>query len=243
MSIKKSFSSSQKYSATNLLISGEIDLKRYNRWVANLFLADFNSTKKSRVMDFGAGIGTLAKIFLEITRIKPDCLEIDPKHLSLLKKSGFKSSSSLNNFNKNYDFIYSSNVLEHIQDDISTLKSLRSHLTSDGNLALYVPAFNFLWSSMDEKVGHCRRYTKKTLTSKLVESGYKIEKISYHDSVGFVLSILFKYLGNKNGEPSSMSLYFFDIFLLPLTKFLDFFFSSFFGKNVYVLASINKDAP
>ena len=72
-----------------------------------------------------------------------------------------KVFNDINKTKDQYDFIYSSNVLEHIYDDVKSLKQLESKLTKNGTLVLYLPAFQILYSDLDRSVGHFRRYSKK----------------------------------------------------------------------------------
>lgn len=65
-------------------------------------------------------------------------------------------------------------VLEHIENDLDFLKKISWHLEVEGILYLTVPAYQFLWSQEDNSAGHYRRYTLKTLTKLLVDSGFKI---------------------------------------------------------------------
>ena len=48
-----------------------------------------------------------------------------------------------------------------------------------------MPAFQFLFSSMDQAVGHYRRYEKNELINKCMKAGFKINKIYFDDSLGF----------------------------------------------------------
>ncbi len=70
-------------------------------------------------------------------------------------------------------------VLEHIEDDMSFLHTLRDSLVSKGRLYLTVPAFKGLWSSEDIIAGHYRRYTLKEITKRLQLAGFKIDFGSY----------------------------------------------------------------
>ena len=123
-----------------------------------------------------------------------------------------------------------------IEDDVAALKQLKEKLSPDGLLLIYVPAFESIWTSMDNKVGHYRRYRQADLRAKLIQAGYQVHKSHYCDSLGFILAFIFKFIGNASGEPSSWSLKFFDRVLLPISKFMDIFLSPFFVKNVFVLA-------
>ena len=46
---------------------------------------------------------------------------------------------------------------------LAALLEFRRLLTSGGRLVLLVPAFQFLYGSVDRALGHCRRYTKGEL--------------------------------------------------------------------------------
>jgi|UPI0004B2D797 SAM-dependent methyltransferase len=228
------------YSGTDLLFRGEEDLFRYNRWIVNKIVAHSKFDNSFKVLDYGAGIGTLALIFKSLFSITPDCIEIDPRQIKILINRGFVTYPNLRSVKRKYDLIYSSNVLEHIENDVEILKSLRSYLKEEGRLVLYLPACQSIWSSMDIRVGHFRRYEKNMLKSKLIESGFSIEHVKYCDSIGYFLSYIFRFFGNDKGEPSSLSLKIYDFVILPISMGLDFFTSSFFGKNIFIVATANS---
>lgn len=70
-------------------------------------------------------------------------------------------------------------VLEHIESDEDFLRTIHSYLRPNGRLYMTVPAHNFLWSVDDDKAGHFRRYTTRTLTKQLKESGFAITYYNY----------------------------------------------------------------
>ena len=70
-------------------------------------------------------------------------------------------------------------VLEHIEDDLSFLKTIRDLIKEQGRLYLTVPSFNFLWSKEDVLAGHFRRYTLKNICKKLETAGFEIDFSSY----------------------------------------------------------------
>lgn len=81
---------------------------------------------------------------------------------------------------KHYDCIVSCDVLEHVKDDVLFLRKFNQLLIDGGQLILSVPAKQKYWSRDDEIVGHYRRYEKKELEEKLLESGFsRIVIISY----------------------------------------------------------------
>jgi SAM-dependent methyltransferase len=225
-----------RYTGTDLLVSTEETLRNYNRWIAGMFTKLWQRSRTDRVLDFGAGIGSLSILFREATGVSPEAVELDPEQRAMLGTRGIRAVDSMQLIQPEIGFVYTSNVLEHIPDDVEALRGIRSKMTADGLLAIYVPAFDLIWTSLDDKVGHQRRYTKATLSEHLALAGFKVESISYKDSIGFMLALLFRYIGNDSGEASASSLIFFDRFLLPLSRALDLLASPFFGKNVFAVA-------
>src|SRR5215475_3171635 len=57
------------------------------------------------------------------------------------------------------------NVLEHIEDDETELKTIFNALAPGGRILIFVPALPFLMSSMDRGLGHFRRYTLAALAT------------------------------------------------------------------------------
>lgn len=70
-------------------------------------------------------------------------------------------------------------VLEHIEDDEAFLKDIYTLLEKDGLVYITVPAYQYLYSGEDRRVGHYRRYNYKQLSSKLKNAGYKIKYGTY----------------------------------------------------------------
>ncbi|WP_158628916.1 class I SAM-dependent methyltransferase [Dyella choica] len=226
-----------RYSATGLLESIETSLANYNRWIVSRFIREFRRHRYQSVLDFGAGIGSLAVLFKAMTGVTPLTLEVDGEQRAMLSRRGFSPVASIDQLPGDIDMIYTSNVLEHIPDDIAALRELRDHLAPGGRIFIFVPAFPALWTTVDDKVGHVRRYTKAALRQSLDEAGLKLESIRYTDPVGFLLVILFKLVGSQSGVPSDRSYFIFDRLLFPVSRLLDWVTSPFFGRSVFAVAS------
>ena len=97
-------------------------------------------------------------------------------------------------------FIFSLNVFEHIDDDELAARQLRRKLKAGGTLLLYVPAFQCLWSSLDDLVCHRRRYTKTTLRRLVQGAGFSIETLRYADTLGFFVTLLFRLSRQRPGD-------------------------------------------
>ena len=139
---------STEYKGIEKLEKLEDYLKFYNTFLVNklIEIGELNTSNK-KVLDFGAGLGGIAKEIFRRTGIKPQCSEIDSKMSYELKEFGF-DLVNISNKNYKYDFIYSSNVLEHIENDSQTLMNLREILNKNGKLVIYVPAFMILTQNL-----------------------------------------------------------------------------------------------
>lgn len=70
-------------------------------------------------------------------------------------------------------------VVEHIEDDLEFIRTMRELLTPKGRIYATVPAYSCLWSDEDERAGHFRRYSKKSLTRLFSQANLEVEFISY----------------------------------------------------------------
>ena len=124
---------------------------RYNRFLVDQVVREARGHR--RALDFGAGTGSLSTQVRD-RGFNVSCVEADPGLRARLEQQGFECHSGFEEIgDESLDYIYSLNVLEHIEDDRAALRTLHSKLRPGGRLFLYVPAFPILYSSMDEKVG------------------------------------------------------------------------------------------
>lgn len=209
--------------------------KNYNSHIVGEILAC--SPKAQDILDFGAGLGLYAQS-LKDKNLKVKCFEIDEKLIGRLRSKGFDVFSKLENIKpSSLDLIYSANVLEHIQDDQEILEQFFMWLKPGGKLFLYVPAFMHLYSSMDKKVGHFRRYNKTELLEKTTAVGFVPLKCHYVDSLGYLATVAFKIVGNKRGDISERSIKTYDSYFFPLSLGLDQIAKNVFGKNLLFVAT------
>lgn len=206
----------------------------------NNFLARFIATKIPQpgpILDFGAGIGTISQRLRDLG-YDVRCLEPDKRQAAELESLGFKVYRSIEQIeDQSYSAIYSLNVLEHIQDDRGTLAKIIPKLQPGGQILIYVPAFPSLYTMMDENVGHVRRYRMKQLTAMLEDLGCVIETRRYVDSMGFLATLIFKWLGNKDGSVNLQILRAYDRAIFPISRLLDILGAQWvFGKNIMVTA-------
>ncbi len=84
------------------------------------------------------------------------------------------------------DSILCSNVLEHIQDDRAVLSNLHTVLKPGGRLVLVVPAGGCLYGSLDDVLGHFRRYRKRDLVALLAAADFEVEDVFSMNKPGVV---------------------------------------------------------
>jgi len=233
-----------EYSGTEELRDSEEGLARYNRDLVRKMTKGFdvngNEATGKSFLEFGAGTGALAEIWKSNFGISPTCVEIDPVLQKVLTSKGFDTFDSLAKLNQKQNFVYTSNVLEHIEDDIGALSQIRSHMQIEGKLAIYVPALPLLFSDLDRRVGHYRRYRKGELLAKVQKAGFEIEYCHYNDCLGVLASLALKVVGYKNraGLGSKKSLIFYDNVIYPISMILDRIGLKYvIGKNLLMIAT------
>ena len=211
------------------------EARRYTAFLLNEII---RASKGAKVgLDFGAGSGTYA-LPLRAQGFQITCVEQDKLLLEKLRAAGFEAHHSLDRIpDQSCEYVYSLNVLEHVPDDVFILRQLYRKLMPGGRLFIYVPAFNLLYSSMDRKVGHMRRYKMQGLLKKIEMTGFRSEKVAYADSLGFFVTLIYKWVGNQSGDINILALKVFDTVIFPISRFLDNIgINRFFGKNLMVVA-------
>lgn len=84
-----------------------------------------------------------------------------------------------------FDVIGAFDVLEHIEDDISVLGQMYQGLRPGGTVLLTVPQHDWLWSPVDDRACHVRRYAAQDLERKLRCAGFELVR-----STSFVSTLL-----------------------------------------------------
>jgi SAM-dependent methyltransferase len=189
------------------------------------------------LLDFGAGDGVFTEYFLH-DGIRVECVEPDAKNIDALCALGVKVTSDISLLpDTQFGFAYTINVLEHLRDVDYYLGQLHRVLRQNGLLFVFVPAFNLLWTSLDDEVGHVQRFTRRSLHRYLERAGFKVEKSRYFDSAGFLAAFAVKILeafGLFRYSPETVGFY--DKAILPISLAGDIFLSSLIGKNVIAIA-------
>ena len=226
------------YTGLKQLEDTEKFLSKYNSFIVKKFITH---SKKSRdVLDFGAGIGTLANLWKEFEHSSSiRCLELDTNQVRVLKERGFEVIFDIPN-KEVFDYVFTSNVLEHIEDDRATLESIFHCLRKGGGLGIFVPANQILYSKLDEKLGHFRRYKKSEIVQKVEFSGFKVDTCHYVDCLGFFALAIAKLISLNLANINTEKVNLYGKVIWPIARLLDIAGAKYlFGKNLLILASKN----
>lgn len=129
-----------------------------------------------------------------------------------------------------FDTLIYIDVLEHIEDDRGELERAAQHLKPGGHVLALSPAHPWLYTPFDKAIGHCRRYTKKSLAALTPES-LELVRLIYLDSVGLLAS-----LGNrlllKRAMPNPRQIAVWDKVLVRLSRWVDPLLGYSVGKSI-----------
>lgn len=199
-------------------------------------LGSFPDVKK--MLEFGAGKGEFINRFKSFEGMETFALEKDASYRQILSLK-HATVETVNDISISPDFVFTIDVLEHIEEDEVVLKQLYTKMKNGGGLFIYVPARMELFSAFDKSIGHFRRYSKLELIEKVKRAGFTIEYCRYHEMLGYFASAIHnKLFGIK--EPAVFSLIIYDNFFVPLTTLLEKLISPPIGKSLYLLAKAEK---
>jgi 2-polyprenyl-3-methyl-5-hydroxy-6-metoxy-1,4-benzoquinol methylase len=157
-------------------------LDRYNAFLFDLIRPAIGQ----HVLEVGSGSGTMTHFLRD--RDSVVATDIDGQYLHLLaRRFEHWTNVKVLPFDlggevpaeiaaKRYDTIICLNVLEHIDGDRQALAHLRDLLEPGGKLVLLVPAHRKLFGTLDEAVGHHRRYSGQDVRALLGEAGLRVEQ-------------------------------------------------------------------
>lgn len=137
--------------------------------------------RTERFLDFGGGTGfwleALATRHPEIDLYGSD-LAVESLH-NMKRRLGdkaviFHTDAEHLPFDNHFDLIGSFDVVEHIDDDVGVIELFRPALRDGGGIMLTVPQHMSLWSVLDDKTGHKRRYVGDELARKVNQAGFDV---------------------------------------------------------------------
>lgn len=148
---------------------------------------------EARLLDAGCGTGyTLSQLSRYGDAfgidLSGDAVELSQKRN--LRRLQFASIDKLPFKNNAFDWIFSLDTIEHLENDIEALKEFNRVCKTGGYIFLCVPAHRFLWSGEDVVSQHKRRYTQRSLIALVGETNLKIVKLTHFNFLLFPMVLL-----------------------------------------------------
>jgi glycosyltransferase involved in cell wall biosynthesis len=164
---------------------------RFTKWMADVIRPYVGE----KVLEIGAGTGNLT------VQLTPRRLywvsDINPLYLDYLEnirlnrpymRVGYTDGEKGESFPKGekFDTVICLNVVEHLSDDLTALNNFREVLEDHGRAIVLVPCGPWLFGSLDEVLGHHRRYSRKQLTELVERAGFRLESILEFNRIGVI---------------------------------------------------------
>jgi glycosyltransferase involved in cell wall biosynthesis len=162
---------------------------RFTKWMADVIKPYLGN----RVLEVGAGIGNMTMHL--IPRTSYWATDINPQYLDrledLIPTRPYLNVAYTNGMDgasfptgQSFDTVVCLNVVEHLTDDVGALRNVYNALEPGGRAIILVPNGPGLFGSLDEVLGHCRRYTPEQLISVGQQAGFRLEKMVKFNRAG-----------------------------------------------------------
>jgi len=164
--------------------------RNFNRWMADT-IRPFVGT---RVLEIGAGIGNLSQ-HLALRRKQYVISDYDEEHLGRLRvrfqhwpnvsllRCDLMRTEDFAAVQGQADTVICLNVLEHIADDAKGLSNIAGTLMPGGRAIVLVPQDQRIYGTLDEVLGHYRRYSEAELRERMEAAGFEVEHVLHFNRV------------------------------------------------------------
>lgn len=166
---------------------------QYNRWQFEMVAPYLGK----RMLEVGAGIGNMSEEFLGVGPELLVATDTDPYYRARLaerfahrsevvvEQLSMPDPSAGPRFAKyRLDTVIATNVVEHIEDDLGTVRTMGSLLVPGGRAVILVPALQSIYGQMDRELGHYRRYGRSRLRVLMERAGLRVEEVRWFNRVG-----------------------------------------------------------
>lgn len=214
-------------------------------------LSTLNLPSNAEILEIGSGMGgnlSMLEKFGNVTAIEMDADAV--KYTQEAYKASILQGSlpdNIPNADRKYDVVCLFDVLEHIDNDVEALESIKKLMKPGGLLILTVPAYQWLFGTHDKFLHHYRRYSRKRLLTQLNSSGLDVIKSGYFNFILFPLVVLVRLFDvlkrsqspSGYGVPSSfVNFMFFNIFRIERFLIPTIFFPM--GSSIMAIAKNKK---
>ena len=178
---------------------------RFNGWMADTI----RPWVGQHVLEIGAGLGNITRDLLP--RKQYVTSDIDPIYLDFLSNhfSGrshvtvehinLEQASDFDVVRNQIDTVVCLNVLEHVEQDEAALRHMYDALKPGGRAIILVPYGQKYFGTLDQILGHFRRYSPESLSALGKQAGFEVEKILSFNRIGVPGWILNAKILNRRG--------------------------------------------
>ncbi len=216
---------------------------KYHQWTYSVIQPHIGR----RVLEVGGGLGSLSTFLQDRERLV--IIDIDQvciQHLRdqfgargtirILEADIVDPSLPRQLADERLDTVVCINVLEHIEDDRTALRHMWETIQPGGRLVVLVPAHPSLYGTLDELVGHYRRYERQELTAKVEEAGFTVRACRYFNSVGAVGRFVIGRL-RRQQETGVGQVRFYDRYVVPILQRVEGIVPPPFGQSLIVVGA------
>jgi 2-polyprenyl-3-methyl-5-hydroxy-6-metoxy-1,4-benzoquinol methylase len=200
--------------------------KHFFDWV----LDELDPYLRGRLLEVGAGLATITRKLvdrypeLSIVALEPaENVFADLESYAALTPRVTARRQTLAEYGPDqaggFDAVLYLNVLEHIADDAQELRLAARMLRPGGALLVFGPALEWLYSELDYRAGHYRRYSLRRLRALASAAGFKVVSARYFDVLG-VLPYLVVYRLARHDDIAGSTLWGYDRAVVPLSRLL-----------------------
>jgi SAM-dependent methyltransferase len=161
------------------------------RRLAQALLRAYLPEISGRILDAGCGTGALLGELQSLGLAVGVDTAVEALHLTRQRGAFPVVQARLEALpfaSETFQVAFALDVLEHLPDERPALRELYRVLQAGGYLIVSVPAYSWLWSKHDVALAHYRRYTARTLRTRLCEAGFQVRLLS--PSVGVLLPVI-----------------------------------------------------
>jgi SAM-dependent methyltransferase len=91
-----------------------------------------------------------------------------------------------------FDAVLLLDVLEHLKDDVASLRAAALLVRPGGLVLCTLPAYNWLWTARDDYHHHFRRYTVRKVRSLVNSAGLTLILSSYFNTLLFICAAIIR---------------------------------------------------